>query len=257
MYKTLTLVIMIFLLASCSGGGGDSACSAIGRVAGGDSCSDGQANVALIISFDQNGNVIGQCTGSYISLTSVLTAAHCFPRSTRGVGVASKGNLRNATSLAVHPLYNGSVNSPFDMAILKVDAPLSGSGPLPLLLSRNPTEGEEVVAYGYGHDESGRDFLERVNAGDAVLKATFTTFGGYSSGTSLIVSTGEGLTCPGDSGGPVVAANNAGQYGIIGITRSGPEGCSAEKGRPSYLSSTQSNGALDFITRVVPDVATN
>ena len=71
------------------------------------------------------------------------------------------------------------------------------------------------------------------------------------------MSTGAGSTCPGDSGGPVLAKNGSGSYGIIGITRSGPEGCSADRGRPSFLSSTQSNGAVDFITREVPDVSVN
>lgn len=249
--------VLLVILTACGGGGGgsDSAC-AIGRIAGGEQCSDGSANIALIIPFNSRGEGLGHCTGSYISLTSVLTAAHCFPRGTSGVAIISRGNERFATSLSTHPFYNGSIASPFDMAILKTNAPLAGGGPLPILLSRNPVDGEQVAAYGYGLDESG-DFEDRILNGQAPLKATFTTFAGYFNGTAAIVSSGKGITCSGDSGGPVVAKSSSGSYGIIGITRAGPEGCSAEEGRPSFLSSTQSQGAVDFITALVPDVAVN
>lgn len=252
------IALSIVALAACGGGGGGGnggACGTLQKIAGGDSCGYGAANVALIVTDFQNGK-LSQCTGTYISRTSVLTAAHCFLGPVRDIAVVSEDNFRAGVQIIGHPLYNGSVDSPFDMAIVKVDAPLNG-GPVPLQLSTTPAIGAEVVAYGYGLDQNYQGALQRIGAGDTPLKATFTTFAGYTQGTAVIVSTGAGLTCPGDSGGPVLAQNLSGDYGIIGITRSGPNGCSAEPGRPSALSSTQSNGAIDFILRNVPDAAVN
>ena len=251
-----TLVLSLTLSACGGGGGGGTgACGSIGKIAGGDSCGEGQANVAFVVTRFTDGT-FGSCTGSYISLTSVLTAAHCFQSPVAKVAIASRDNLRSGVQVIVHPAYNGSVDSPFDIAIVKVDRPLSGA-PLPILLSSSPVAGDTVVAYGYGTDEFGQDGLDRINLGEIPLKATYTTFAGFDRGTSTIISTGAGSTCAGDSGGPVLAQNAAGEFGIIGITRAGPNGCNAALGRLSFLSSTQSNGAIDFIEKLAPDAAVN
>lgn len=241
-------VFGVLSLVGCGGGGGGSnnACSTL-KIAGGDSCSNFH-NVAYLKADN------GHCTGAYISLTSVLTAAHCVIDARR-IEIFSKGNYREAVSAAVHPLYDGSKYSPFDMAIIKVNAPLQGGGPLPILLSYNPQIGEEVTAFGYGLDEQGRLPTDRILQGEFPLKAANTVFAGYTGGTSTILSTGDGSTCGGDSGGPVVVRSPSGAVGIIGITRSGPIGCSAPVGRPSWLSSTQSNGAIQFLSERVPDFA--
>ena len=252
----ISIIFLSAILAGCGGGGGsDNACSAL-RIAGGDSCGDGAPNVAFILTSDIQGNPIGECTGAYVTLTSVLTAAHCFSSNVASAQIASRGNLRDGTSYYIHDLYDGNVGSAFDMAVIRVDKPLNGS-PLPILLSRMPAVDEDVVAYGYGYDENGREAIMRIENGEAPLRATYTTFAGYVSGTAVITSTGAGSTCAGDSGGPVLGKNEAGEYGIIGITRAGPLGCDADKGRPSYLSSTQSKGAIDFLKQVAPDYATN
>ena len=255
--KKVALLAGCLFFVSCGGGGGEgssSACDAL-KIAGGETCSEGQSNVALVLGNIPSG-LVENCTGAYVSLTSVLTAAHCF-EGVSEVLVVSKGNLRQGVQVTIHPLYDGSVGSAFDMAIIKVDRPLEGSGPVPVLRSRNPEPGESVVTYGYGLDEAGNLATDRVNSGESPLKATTTTFVGYQNGTSVIVSTGVGSTCGGDSGGPVLAENANGEYGILGITRAGPAGCGSPAGRPSFLSSTQSNGALSFLTSVVPDLATN
>ena len=74
---------------------GASACQAIGyadtkKVANGEQCpvdsaSDSSSVVKLIII---KGNSAGFCTGTVVSPTTVLTAAHCFPR-----GADSMGNI--------------------------------------------------------------------------------------------------------------------------------------------------------------------
>jgi hypothetical protein len=254
----VTALCCSVIASGCGGGGSDSGpCSTIGKagkIAGGESCSDGQSSVALVLASTDTS--LAECTGAYISTTAVLTAAHCFVFRPQEVSVVSNGFLRSGVSIAIHPLYDGAVGSPFDMAILRVDKPIT-SAPLPLLLSSSPSVGEEVVAYGYGTDQNGRESISRIQSGEAPLKATYSEYAGYRNGVVTIRSTGDGSPCTGDSGGPVVARSANGSYGIIGITVAGANGCSAEAGRPVNLASTQSQGAISFISERVPDVATN
>jgi len=248
---------MVVLLSACGGGGGSDisgACSVL-KIAGGESCTDGQPNVAYILT--EKAGRIGNCTGAYVSLTSVLTAAHCFLDPYTKVNVASNGNIRTGVSVTIHPLYDGSVESPFDIAIVKVDAPLANQGPLPIMLSREPQQGEDVFVFGYGTDETGEVGIERIQSGAAPLKAASNLYAGFSDGTETIVSIGGGSPCPGDSGGPVVARGTDGRYGIFGITRAGPNGCVSSVGRAVALSSTQTNGAINFLSALVPDLAVN
>ena len=249
----LVLCALTFVIAGCGGGGdgGGGACSAL-RIAGGEACGDGSHSVvALFVERDQG---LATCTGTYVSLTSVLTAAHCV-RGARAVLVASRENVVEATSSKIHPSYNGSVTSAFDIAILKV-SPSSRTVPIPILLSRSPEIGEELITYGYGLDESGSDVIERVRAGEIPLRAATVAYGGYDQGTET-VTTVSGSTCAGDSGGPVLAKGSDGTLGIVGITRSGPSGCSAEPGRETDLASLGSRGALDFVGSEVLDAAYN
>jgi hypothetical protein len=118
-------------------------------------------------------------------------------------------------------------------------------------------QGEDVFVFGYGTDERGQVGLQRVQSGAAPLKAASNLYSGFNAGTDTIVSVGGGSPCPGDSGGPVVARSSNGQYGIFGITRAGPLGCINSIGREVALSSTQTNGAVNFLTSVVPDLAVN
>jgi|GEM_PF-1029552 len=247
----------VVMTLGCGGGSESGACSSVGggaKIAGGESCSEGQASVALVVA--TKGASMAECTGAYVSTTSVLTAAHCFEGSPTEVLIASKGFLRHGVSYIRHPLYDGRLGSPFDIAIVKVDQPITAA-PLPLLLSATPANGDDVVAYGYGADQNGNEALARVQSGEAPLKATYASYEGFRGAVVTIRSTGEGSPCPGDSGGPVVAQNSTGAYGIFGITIAGPVGCSADVGRPVALASTQSQGALSFITTNVPDVAIN
>lgn len=170
--------------------------------------------------------------------------------------VASQGNSKDGVRYAVHPLYDGKVGSPYDMAILTVGRPLVGA-PLPVLVSSQPIIGDEVVALGYGFDSEGREALSRIQKGEAALRATYSRYAGPMMGTTSIVSSGEGSPCSGDSGGPVLARSANGEFGIIGLTSAGPEGCSSEEGRLILISSTQSSAALNFITGQVPDLAVN
>ena len=137
--------------------------------------------------------------------------------------------------------------------------------PVPLLVSTGaPNPGSEVVAYGYGGDEQGRSFRERLDAGGAALKATFLTFSNATNGYFYeTVTDGAGQTCKGDSGGPILARNNSGDWGIIAVTSFSLELSETvlcvpiNPGAIAVVSPTQSDLGMAFILNNVPDAELN
>src|SRR5690606_20875159 len=117
------------LLTACGGGGGggSSACSALNaKVFNGDTCNQ-QARSPVVAIFaaindGQQAFAANICTGTFITLTKILTSAHCFegPRD-RIVGyVVRIGGNEEAIPVArvnIHPGYRGQVGSPFDIAV--------------------------------------------------------------------------------------------------------------------------------------------
>jgi hypothetical protein len=259
--RIFTLVLSV-ILSACggSGGGGTSACSTL-KVNGGESCDDGASPVVYIES--GKGNTGMACTGTVISSTSILTAAHCVMGQPSHIHVENSKVLRAASAYYIHPGYRGG-RSAFDLAIVKVAEPMP-IGPVPLLVSQAaPSPGAELVAYGYGADESGRGAVGRVDAGEAPLKATYLTFASATNGYFYeTVTDGAGNLCKGDSGGPILAKNSDGAWGIIAVTSFSPL---VSESRPcvpvapgaiSVVSPTQNNIAMAFILAHAPDAALN
>ena len=250
--KKILLLSLTIITASCGGGGGGSSSCAALKVAGGESCSEGAASVAYLTITTSNG--VLNCTGTYISQTAILTAGHCFPGRASSVVAESVGYLRSGTQVIRH--------SSLDLAIVKVSEPI-GAAPVPVFLfNPPPASGEEVIGYGYGIDESGSDARDRVLNGEAPLKATSLSFAGTLPGLRYVtVSNGSGNLCKGDSGGPVVAKNAAGRYGIIAVTSFSPyvsdeRPCvPIEEGFEVVEASVQNALATDFILGNVPDVS--
>lgn len=253
MRKAALSLVRLFTV-SCGGGDSNNACNSL-KIAGGDSCS-AQNNVVAIFSEVPSLSKVDNCSGAFISLTSILIAAHCFEGASR-VTVASPGFLREGAQVFVHPKYDGSVASPFDVAIVRVERPLEGAAPVPLLLSRSPEPGESVVVYGYGLDENGRRSIDRIEAGEAPLKAASARFISELYSNAVTVPTDAGSPCGGDSGGPFLARDANGEYGIFGVTSAGDDSCRDTPWRSEIVASTQGEEVLSFITRVVPDVAVN
>jgi len=252
-YMTLG-VALIFGLPGCGGGGGDgdsggAVCTTL-KIAGGEQCSTPPRAIALVATD------IGYCTGTFITHRHVLTAAHCFRSSRDDVIVAARGFSSPASSVAIHPQYDGSVESPFDVAVVTADSN-ADVVPVPLLLSSSVASGDRVVTYGYGVDQSGNDILTRVQNGGLPLKATSLDIIGADPGTIASISDGSGDTCQGDSGGALLETGRNGTSGIVGLVRAGPPGCEVDSGLASENTNVQTSSINEFILARAPGVGVN
>lgn len=225
--RALLIYSSFVFLIGCGGGGGgseSSACSAISRIYNGQTCKNSRSVVYLDVRTKKG--LRSSCTGTFISQTSILTAAHCLADVTAldspaQIDVFITGGSTTATGWHVSHLYIltetlGLFKGAFDVAIVKVDEnfmPAVGAVPQPLLMSRVPDPGEKVVITGHGLTEKGEQSVDRPKAGTVVLSGI-----DQYNRLTIIPSEDSAAVCSGDSGGPLLAKNIAGEYGITGIT---------------------------------------
>ena len=152
------------------------------------------------------------CSGTLISPTVFLTAAHCGEQGER-VGVTFDADYEAGDQLVrgtfrADPAYPGPASDTHDIAVVVLDravkgiapARLPGAGALSALSS-----GQPLVAVGYGayevtNEPGGHRYLydDRRMTATGALNAITTTW----LRISMNASTGDGGTCYGDSGGP-------------------------------------------------------
>jgi Trypsin len=153
-------VFITLLLSSCGssssdGGGQDNegggargvfSCSSFKsslKVSRGESCFDGERSVVkLTIPF--KGKEEQHCSGSLLSPTKVLTAAHCVTRlpllelpndPSLFTAVVAEDSTRVASG-AIHPLYNQDEGL-YDIAVLTLTRPITGAAQLPIIASKS------------------------------------------------------------------------------------------------------------------------
>ncbi len=93
--------------------------------------------------------------GNFGGVGWLLTAGHCF-KADEGADHygyrTQSGQIHKGTRLLNHPLWNGDTNNRggFDVALVRLDSPVTDSGPPPLLHAGAILEGSRVVILGFG-----------------------------------------------------------------------------------------------------------
>jgi V8-like Glu-specific endopeptidase len=152
------------------------------------------------------------CSGTLISPTVFLTAAHCAEDGER-VGVTFdtayvEGDKVYYGTFEADPLYNQSQSDPHDIAVVVFDKPIRGITPakLPTAGSLSNLSGSQTfTSVGYGAYEvtkgpGGRQYL--YNDVRMVATGTLNSTNASWLRISMNPATGNGGTCYGDSGGP-------------------------------------------------------
>jgi secreted trypsin-like serine protease len=177
----------------------------------------------LVGTSSRTGEEIVYCSGTLVSPTVFVTAAHCDISDTRGTNVAcvtfdpqltSKSKLYCGTFIS-SPYYTHRQNDPNDLAVVVFDRPIRGITPAPIVsevgyLDRLFAAGElrqstQFLNVGYG----GTEFTNAPGGPQATYLDTrmysFSAFNALGPGYLRLTqnpSTGSAGTCYGDSGGP-------------------------------------------------------
>lgn len=193
---------------------------------------DGNDPAVVAFIAEQNGYGGQFCTGTLIAPQTVLTAGHCYyAEGTTGftywVGFGADGNNPQAYKQVVqqvrHPQYNATGALENDVAVLKLDSPVTGITPIAINTTSLSTAdiGKNVRHVGYGV----YTFQNGQPVSDSKKRSVDTPL--RQVGATQIESGATGKqTCQGDSGGPgfMITSGSAAER-VAGIVSYGDQYC--------------------------------
>jgi V8-like Glu-specific endopeptidase len=210
-------------------------------IVNGSVCTDSSASVAYLKLKGKDGRDYA-CSGTVISSTAVLTAAHCLA-DTDSVTIIFGSKEIRAASFAYSPDYNDTASDSIDVGVVIASSPL-GQPIVPLLSSREPQANERVVIAGYGQSTLGTG-AGTLRAGSTTLTEVGTYYLATNAGTA-----GSGA-CPGDSGGPLLVSLS-GYWAVAGVTSTLAGPCIVATNR---FMNIRNSAAWSFILSKAPDAA--
>jgi V8-like Glu-specific endopeptidase len=178
------------------------------------------------------------CSGTLISPTVVLTAAHCVDEG-QPIEVSFDRHIVEPVDGSTNTIYSGTAHKPsdayalgesdpHDVAVVVLDTPVPGITPaaLPTLnlltnMSNKALKSATFVAAGYGTVRDVKQKAWQSLSWDPTRRFAYQTVDSLEKAwlsLSMNISTGDGGTCYGDSGGPhfldgvVVAVTVTGDY---------------------------------------------
>lgn len=229
--------------------------SRFGRIINGTECEFGPSPVVFL--------KIGPaaCTGTVISDTAILTAAHCFLDGADQSVTISSGSDSNVIDFSrrvvVHPeaqiddqqqLFFNDVALVFASSNLNLPT-------LPLIVSRSPEKDDIISIYGYGQSVPGQAGTNIEGVGS--LRSGQTRLSRVSPTHLFADFQGVGSnSCFGDSGGPALGSITKDGESILGIvgTVSGGTSESCDTGDLANYIRIESVSITEFIINQVPNV---
>ena len=253
--RTLLGAVACLALAACGGGGSGTSTASSGsgpsvKIINGVEVSQADMpQYVKVFKQDSEGAWSG-CTGTMIASRAVLTAAHCVDGA-QIVAVQTDGNdgpLFYAEQWFVGAEYGTSEDvSHADIAVVITALPV-GRPTLPLLASRMPEPGEQILVVGFGVDDA--------ESGEfGTLRAGLMTVADVTDEHVIVEYDGESSNvCFGDSGGPAVYFIKDGEQivaaGIAGVVSAGTDPL-CEPGDVTYYTNVQP--FIDAILAIVPE----